>query len=122
MQGGIDQKESRTKQNQEGLNSINNRSGNANSNSTSDEDIGNIITLHRAGKEKKISWDQLKRPHARTVSKQFQHDLEKFNGNPLNRDFNNNSNNNSNDNKETNNSGGLLQIGGHLPNSTNFDK
>ena len=116
MEGETDQNKLPSKQDQEVTNSATNRS--SHTDSSNDEDSGNIITLHRAGKEKKISWDQLKHPHARTVSKQFQHNLKRFDSSPLNRDLHNNNNNNN----EADNSGGLLQIGGHLPNSTNFNR
>lgn len=105
----IDQKKLPTQQKEEDLKS------------TTDQNScpvdNDYIVFHRAGKDTKINWDRLKYPHSRSASKQFQDNLKKFNNNrnPLNQKFNKISMNNNDDNNN-----GLLQIGGHLPDSTKF--
>lgn len=66
----------------------------------SDEEPGETITLHRAGKETQIAWDKLRRPHAVSLGRTFQQNLQQR----------------STTGSETNNNaGGLLQAGDHRP-------
>ncbi|SMN22656.1 similar to Saccharomyces cerevisiae YLR361C-A Putative protein of unknown function [Maudiozyma saulgeensis] len=77
-----------------------NQSTNSNT-STNPNSIPETVELHRAGKTKVVSLDQLRKPHAITSSPEF------LKNNPIRQQQNNNSDN----------AGGLLQSGNHRPTS-----
>lgn len=64
-----------------------------------DLDDPETITLHRAGTDKTVKWDQIRLPHAVSLGKTFQQNLQRR----------------QQDGTQTDNSGGLLQTGNHRP-------
>lgn len=72
------------------------------------------VTLHRAGKDKEVKWDQIRHPHAVSLGKPFQQNL-------LNRGQQQGTPTNSNSGNNNNSSGGLLQTAGHRPTPTGPD-
>ncbi|CAB4257283.1 similar to Saccharomyces cerevisiae YLR361C-A Putative protein of unknown function [Maudiozyma barnettii] len=77
----------------------NNTKQTADNNNT--DDIPKTVEIHRAGKTKIISLEQLRKPHAITSSPEF------LKNNPIRHEQGNNNDN----------AGGLLQTGNHRPTS-----